>query len=183
MEIGIATAGCCICKAELVGVSHQAVSIWEVNAAVPDTDKLVSLARALDITVDELLGCVPEGEKTPSCPAAPEEKPGWLAVCWYWLGLIPVIWGMCRLMTVTVSLVDVLDTWKQMKIFQDMRFPVNQIWSRAMERYTAADGLVDGKLILWAFLGWYGIALAAIAAGLLIFFLGRRHVRKKYGCK
>ena len=31
--------------AELVGVSRQAVSKWELNAALPDTDKLVPLAR------------------------------------------------------------------------------------------------------------------------------------------
>lgn len=30
--------------AELVGVSRQAVSKWEVGDAVPDTDKLVPLA-------------------------------------------------------------------------------------------------------------------------------------------
>ena len=47
--------------AELVGVSRQAVSKWEVGDAVPDTDKLVPLARALKISVDELLGNVPEG--------------------------------------------------------------------------------------------------------------------------
>ena len=42
--------------AEQVGVSRQAVSKWEVGDAIPDTDKLVPLARALGITVDELLG-------------------------------------------------------------------------------------------------------------------------------
>ena len=41
--------------AELVGVSRQAVSKWEVGDAIPDTDKLIPLARALGITVDELL--------------------------------------------------------------------------------------------------------------------------------
>ena len=44
--------------AELVGVSRQAVSKWELNAALPDTDKLVPLARALGVSVDELLGNV-----------------------------------------------------------------------------------------------------------------------------
>ena len=45
--------------AELVGVSRQAVSKWELGDAVPDTDKLVPLARALGVSVDELLGNVP----------------------------------------------------------------------------------------------------------------------------
>ena len=42
--------------AEQVGVSRQAVSKWELNTALPDTDKLVPLARALGVSVDELLG-------------------------------------------------------------------------------------------------------------------------------
>ena len=46
--------------AELVGVSRQAVSKWELNTALPDTDKLVPLARALGVSVDELLGNVSE---------------------------------------------------------------------------------------------------------------------------
>ena len=37
--------------AELVGVSCQAVSKWELNTALPDTDKLVPLARALGVSV------------------------------------------------------------------------------------------------------------------------------------
>ena len=82
--------------AELVGVSRQAVSKWEVGDALPDTDKLVPLARALGITVGELLGNGPaapppeEGQPT----SAPEgRRPGWFELHWYWLGLIPVIWG------------------------------------------------------------------------------------------
>lgn len=41
--------------AEAVGVSRQAVSKWETGDAVPETGKLLALASALGITVDELL--------------------------------------------------------------------------------------------------------------------------------
>ena len=38
-----------------LGVSRQAVSKWEVGDALPDTDKLVPLARALGITHGKIL--------------------------------------------------------------------------------------------------------------------------------
>ena len=82
--------------AELVGVSRQAVSKWELGDAVPDTDKLVPLARALRISVDELLGNIPEQQDNREDGAAQHsdtKQPGWFATHWYWLGLIPVIWG------------------------------------------------------------------------------------------
>lgn len=41
--------------AELVGVSRQAVSKWELGESTPDVDKLLSLARAFGVTTDELL--------------------------------------------------------------------------------------------------------------------------------
>jgi len=101
--------------AEQVGVSRQAVSKWEVGDAVPDTDKLIPLARALGITVDELLGNIPEDEEvqeeTTEPPvsgqytytqfdsaSATEKKPGWFATHWYWLGLIPAVWGAWNLL-------------------------------------------------------------------------------------
>ena len=54
--------------AEAVGVSRQAVSKWETGDAVPETGKLLALASALGITVDELLsedapGPGPEAER------------------------------------------------------------------------------------------------------------------------
>lgn len=102
--------------AELVGVSRQAVSKWEVGDAIPDTDKLIPLARALGITVDELLGNVPEEKseaedentEPPVPPAGPEKKPGWFATHWYWLGLIPAAWGAWQLLQLIMTLVSLL---------------------------------------------------------------------------
>lgn len=53
--------------AELVGVSRQAVSKWELGESTPDVDKLLSLARAFGVTTDELLS---EAE-----PAAADQLP------------------------------------------------------------------------------------------------------------
>lgn len=111
--------------AERVGVSRQAVSKWEVGDAVPDTDKLIPLARTLGITVDELLGNIPEEEEKEESaeppvygttgtyeyragPEQPEKQSGWFATHWYWLGLIPAIWGAWQLLKLIVVLVCAL---------------------------------------------------------------------------
>ncbi len=54
-----------------VGVSRQAVSKWELGDAMPEVDKLLALARAFGVTVDELLR-----EDEPGDPSSPpgEEK-------------------------------------------------------------------------------------------------------------
>lgn len=41
--------------ASAVGVSQQAVAKWEAGQSLPRADKLIQLARILDITVSELL--------------------------------------------------------------------------------------------------------------------------------
>lgn len=99
--------------AELVGVSRQAVSKWEVGDAMPDTDRLLPLARALEITVDELLsgelgrqGPVTEPNREPPAQHS-DQEPGWFALHWYWLGLIPVAWGCYMLLNLLVGLVSV----------------------------------------------------------------------------
>jgi len=97
--------------AEQVGVSRQAVSKWEVGDAIPDTDKLIPLARALGITVDELLGNDTQGEETTSPPITvvveQKKEPGWFALHWYWLGLIPAAWGLWQLLWLLVIILNI----------------------------------------------------------------------------
>ena len=85
--------------AELVGVSRQAVSKWELGDAMPDTDKLVPLARALGISVDTLLDNQPQqAEERPK--EMEEKQPGWLALHWYWIGVPLSLWGAARCIVV-----------------------------------------------------------------------------------
>lgn len=50
---------------ERLGVSRQAVSKWEADAAVPDTDKLIALSKLFGLTLNELLQVEgPEGTST-----------------------------------------------------------------------------------------------------------------------
>ena len=51
--------------AEAVGVSRQAISKWELGAAVPETSKLVPLAAALGVSVDWLLSEEGPEDETP----------------------------------------------------------------------------------------------------------------------
>lgn len=52
-----------------LGVSRQAVSKWEADGAVPDTDKLIALSKLFGITLNELLQVEeppePAGETSP----------------------------------------------------------------------------------------------------------------------
>ena len=47
--------------AEMLGVSRQAVSKWELGEGYPEVDKLLILSKTLNVSLDSLLG----GENTP----------------------------------------------------------------------------------------------------------------------
>ena len=147
--------------AERVGVSRQAVSKWELNNALPDTDKLIPLARALGVSVDELLGNVPETKEGTS-PLPERRQTGWFVTHWYWLGLIPAAWGCYRLIWLLSRLLFVVVT---------VLTEENVSMGVSIERNT-----VIIEVVLYVL-----YPLAVVALGLLIFFLGRRYVRQK--CK
>lgn len=54
---------------ELMGVSRQAISKWEADAALPEVDKLIALSKQFQVTVGYLLGVEEE-------PASPGEAEG-----------------------------------------------------------------------------------------------------------
>ena len=51
---------------EKLGVSRQAVSKWEADGAVPDTDKLIALSKLFGISLNELLQVEGPAAKAPS---------------------------------------------------------------------------------------------------------------------
>lgn len=63
--------------AEKLSVSRQAVSKWEIDAGLPDLERLIALSKLFDITLDELVKGASEeppapiGETPPEAPAAP----------------------------------------------------------------------------------------------------------------
>ena len=52
--------------AELVGVSRQAVTKWEVNQSAPNTENLFKLAEIFGVTVDMLLASEGENKASPA---------------------------------------------------------------------------------------------------------------------
>ena len=60
--------------AEMLGVSRQAVSKWELGDGYPEVDKLLLLSKKLNISLDSLLG----GKTRPLCPrtAGPQARSG-----------------------------------------------------------------------------------------------------------
>lgn len=64
--------------ADQLGVSRQAVSKWETGEAVPELNKVVLLAKAFQVTTDELL-MDDTGEEAPEpAPAAAAPQSNWV---------------------------------------------------------------------------------------------------------
>lgn len=53
--------------AEKLGVSRQAVSKWENDNGMPETEKLIAMAKLFDTSLDDLIG---EEKSAPTSPAA-----------------------------------------------------------------------------------------------------------------
>lgn len=58
---------------ERLGVSRQAVSKWEADAAVPDTDKLIALSKLFGLSLNELLQVEPPDGAEETGAAAPRQ--------------------------------------------------------------------------------------------------------------
>lgn len=67
LRLGLSQAG----LGEKLGVSRQAVSRWEADGAVPDTDKLIALSKLFGLTLNELL----QVENPPGQMPAPVKEP------------------------------------------------------------------------------------------------------------
>ena len=89
--------------AERLEVSRQAVSRWERDETMPETDKVVALADIFDVTTDYLLRPQPESSETKT-EKPPREQRDWverfLAFAkrkWYLLGWLLIVWGVLDL--------------------------------------------------------------------------------------
>ena len=89
--------------AERLEVSRQAVSRWERDETMPETDKVVALADIFGVTTDYLLR--PQLEPAAAEPEKPSrEQKDWverfLAFAkrkWYLLGWVLIAWGVLDL--------------------------------------------------------------------------------------
>ena len=114
--------------AERLGVSRQAVSRWERDETMPETDKVVPLADLFGVTTDYLLrtrsggDTAPEGGQTPpegrdgsgsGSPRPAEDTLSRLAYLaktrGYLLGWVLIAWGLLDLLTLLLMGLGVLN--------------------------------------------------------------------------
>lgn len=162
--------------AELVGVSRQAVSKWEVGDAVPDTDKLVPLARALNISTDELLGNVPEKEPDDAPPGPAGWKPSFFDTHWYWLGLIPLGWGGYKLYEWVMGFLNIVDLLKTHQALLSSGFN----GGAELDGFFGPSGEILYGMVVRNGLAALLLADGAVLAGVLVIVFGRRYVKQKY---
>ena len=97
--------------AELLVVSRQAVSKWEGDAAQPESDKIVALARLFGITTDQLLLEDIPGPGAPPKPLTAKREPRW-----YLLGILPLAVGAYLLIRGVLQLSAVSGLCEFMKL-------------------------------------------------------------------
>jgi transcriptional regulator with XRE-family HTH domain len=100
--------------AEKIGVSRQAVSKWEQDAAQPEIDKLISLARTFSVSTDVLLGLKAEDEEK-SINSIDHDSLHvlirFLRKFWHNIGYFLLIWGAA----ITALSICIGLAWRQME--------------------------------------------------------------------
>ena len=94
--------------AERLEVSRQAVSRWERDETMPETDKVVALADIFGVTTDYLLRPQPESSETETEKPSREQKDrverflAFVKRKWYLLGWVLIAWGVLDLVQLAI---------------------------------------------------------------------------------
>ena len=165
--------------AERLEVSRQAVSRWERDETMPETDKVVALADIFDVTTDYLLRPQPESSETETEKPPREQKDrverflAFVKRKWYMLGWVLIVWGgidLARGVFVKVAFQGV---------FEAALEPIElEEWEIAMSG-TAGTSEMLNMLVMFMVL----YAAAKIAAGVLVLHFGKQYIKKKMGEK
>lgn len=100
--------------AEKLNVSRQAVSRWERDETMPETEKVVALANLFGVSTDYLLRDQPEQQAEPRQTEPPPQrdwvdKLGYLAKTkGYLLGWVLIAWGVLDLVGILLLGLGVL---------------------------------------------------------------------------
>ena len=156
--------------AEQLHVSRQAVSRWERDETMPETDKVVLLADLFGVTTDYLLRQQAEAQAPQTADAQPERKHDWVdklaylaKTKGYLLGWLLIVWG-------AMDLLGLLSTALRVNGFL-FNFKVDMMLSGVVEGPVA--GMVGGFLWLQIL---YGIV--KIIAGVLVLKYGKRYAER-----
>ncbi len=69
---------------EILKVSRQSVSRWEMDAAFPETEKLIKLSKLLDCSIDYLLNEELQAETEPNRGISPQDCAKFIRECGYY---------------------------------------------------------------------------------------------------
>lgn len=69
--------------AEILNVSRQSVSRWEMDVAFPETEKLIKLSKLLDCSIDYLLNEALQEEVDPAQGISPQDCAKFIRECGY----------------------------------------------------------------------------------------------------
>ena len=153
---------------------RQAVSKWERDETMPETDKVVALADIFGVTTDYLLRLQPEQTEPEEKQPPPQERKDWverfLAFSkrkWYLLGWVLIAWGVLDLVQLALFYLA----------YRGMLGGFTGLigWDMAeMGGVNLLDVFPAGVLLFPAL-----YAAVKIAAGVLVLYFGKRHVQKK----
>lgn len=91
--------------AELLEVSRQAVSKWERDEAVPETEKVIRLSEIFSVSIDYLLKDRPEPARETRRTAEPDffsQVADWFKRKGYYLGYAVIVWGAWNFLSILV---------------------------------------------------------------------------------
>lgn len=154
--------------------SRQAVSRWERDETMPETDKVVALADIFGVTTDYLLRLQLEQTKPEEKQPPPQERKDWVERFltfskrkWYLLGWVLIAWGVLDLVQLALFYLA----------YRGMLGGFTGLigWDMAeMGGVNLLDVFPAGVLLFPAL-----YAAVKIAAGVLVLYFGKRHVQKK----
>ena len=150
--------------AERLEVSRQAVSRWERDETMPETDKVVAQPESGEAETEK----PPRGQKD-----RVERFLAFVKRKWYLLGWVLIVWGgidLARGVFVKVAFQGV---------FEAALEPIElEEWEIAMSG-TAGTSEMLNMLVMFMVL----YAAAKIAAGVLVLHFGKQYIKKKMGEK
>jgi len=156
--------------AEKLNVSRQAVSRWERDETMPETEKVVMLADLFGVTTDYLLRQQPKQQATDSVQ---EHKKDWIdklaylaKTKGYLLGWLLILWGAADLLGLLVTAL-MLNGFFRLSFQVD----IDHIIRNAVVSPMA--GVMTGVLWMPALYGFI-----KIIAGVLVLKYGKRYAEK-----
>lgn len=153
--------------AEMLNVSRQAVSKWERDEAVPETEKVLRISELFSVSIDSLLKDQPQPEQESPPPQSDfSTKAGRLfRTKGYYLGYVLLAWGVLDL----VRFLLVRAAWSSMSGFVDSLGTAGADIQNAMQAPLT---------VLWSAVL---LAILKITGGILVVVLGKRYCKSREG--